>query len=199
MKSTSNLIAQREAHYVRFLGPLDQKVMHSTDIKPVHVDIYTFAPTKERPFFTLITGGMSDIRQNIPADWQHISPRAEIMLYAQQPQGWMYNVLKGMAEMPSDDDTFLSYRHTVPNGQPMTATPSLLTSYFFIHPILEADNFTPMVVDGDKVDILLLIPITEKERHFSVSHGSSALLELFGEKGLDPVIDEQRVCLISNE
>src|SRR5437762_7376163 len=111
----SELIQQREEHYARFLGPLTREIMHSTNFKTVHIDVYTFEPTKERPFFTLITGGMSDVRQNIPGDCD-IAPRAEIMLYAEEPKGWMYNVLKGLAEMPSDDDTFLSYRHTVPNG-----------------------------------------------------------------------------------
>ena len=94
--------------------------MHSTDAKTVHVDIYTFAPTADRDFYTLITSGMPDVRQNIPDD-RNISPRAEIMLSCHEATPWMYSVLKGLAEMPSDDDTFLSYRNTVPNGMPMTA------------------------------------------------------------------------------
>ena len=170
--------------------------MHSTDIKAVHIDIYTFEPTEERPFFTLITGGMSDVRQNIP-DGYDAAPRAEIMLYAEEPKGWMYNVLKGLAEMPTDDDTFLSYRHTVPNGKPMTAQPSLLTSYFFIAPLLEPDHFSPMLVDGDATDILLMIPITEAERELAKQRGSDALIDLFRDRGLDPIINEGRPCVVS--
>jgi len=196
--SGRGLIEQREAHYVRFFGPITEKVMHSTDTKPVHVDIYTYRPTEERPFFTLITGGMSDVRQSVPADWK-IAPRAEIMLYVSEPQGWMYNVLKGLAEMPSDDDTFLSYRHTVPNGMPMTAKPSLLTSYFFVHPLMVPDNFSPMKVDGDDTDILLLIPITEMERRYAQERGSEELISLFGNRGLDPVVDENRQSFVSPE
>ncbi len=190
-----NPIEQREAHYTRFLGALDQKVMHSTDVKQVHVDIYTFAPTPERPFFTLITGGMSDLRQSIPDDRDY-APRAEIMLYASQPQGWMYSVLKGLAEMPFDDDTFLSYRHTIPNGMPMTAEPSLLTSYFMSPVFGERDGFTPMLVEDDAVDVLLMVPITEGERELAVDQGSDALLALFEQREFDPVIDEARACLL---
>ncbi|MEM7312637.1 MAG: suppressor of fused domain protein [Planctomycetota bacterium] len=163
------LIKQRESHYTRFLGPLDQKIMHSTDHKEVHVDIYTFAPNVDRDWYTLITGGMSDVRQAVPDDWD-ISPRAEIMLYCHQPERWMYNSLKNLAEMPTDDDVFLSYRHTVPNGMPMTAKPSLLTSYLFYYPLFEIEEFSPMVVDGDGVDILLLLPITEGEREFAMQN-----------------------------
>ena len=32
-------LTHREAHYERFLGPIEQQVMHSTDDKPVHIDI----------------------------------------------------------------------------------------------------------------------------------------------------------------
>ena len=190
-----SLIEQREAHYTRFLGPMTDEVMHSTDVKAVHVDIYTFPPTKERPFYVLITGGMSGLPQKIPENWD-ISPRAEIMLYVSKPQGWMYSVLKGLAEMPSDDDTFLSYRHTVPNGKPMTANPSVLTSYFFVHPLMLPDAFHQMTVDGDATDILLMIPVTEEEREYAKTHGSSALISLFGERGLDPVVDERRSSLV---
>ena len=188
-------IEQRENHYTRFLGPHDQKIMHSTDVKIVHVDIYTFAPTAERDFYTLITGGMSDVPQNIPDDG-NCAPRAELMLYCREPKPWMYSVLKGLAEMPSDFDTFLSYKHTVPNGMPMTADPSLLTGYFFFQPILETDEFSPMSVDGDDTDILLLIPITDDEREFAISDGVDKLIDIC-QAQLDPIIDEHRACLVS--
>jgi len=193
-----NAIQQRESHYERFFGPITQQVMHSTDSKSVHVDIYTFTPTAERPFYTLITGGMSDLRQNVP-ETSNAAPRTEIMLYARETKGWMYNVLKGLAEMPFDCNTFLSYRHTVPNGMPMTAEPSLLTSYFLMQPYFESKGFTPMPIDGEKADILLMIPITEAERDFAVKKGSEALLTLFFEQDFDLVIDEQRQCLLHNE
>lgn len=192
------MIDQRENHYIQYLGALDQQVMHSTDVKPVHVDIYTFTPTDERPFYTLITGGMSDLRQNVPDDWD-IAPRAEIMMYVQEPKGWMYNVLKGLAEMPFEDETFLSYRHTVPNGMPMTAEPSLLTSYFFVQPFNEPEGFSPMTVEGDLTDLLVLVPITEAEHRLAVEQGSDALLDLFQEKGLDPLVDEHRSCLVTGK
>lgn len=189
-------ISQRENHYIRYFGPLTEKVMHSTDAKAVHVDIYTFPPTEDRPFFVLLTGGMSDRRQSVPSDWK-ISPRAEIMMYVQKPSGWMYNVLKGLAEMPFTDGTFLSYRHTVPNGKPMTATESLLTSFFFVNPIFAPEGFSPMKIERDDTDILLLIPITELERQYAKAKGSEALISRFAEREFDPVVDETRESVVS--
>ena len=72
------------------------KVFHSTDLRPVHIDIYRFAPTPARPFWTLITGGMSDLRQPALEDLpEGIAPRAELIMYVQKPQTWMFSVLKG--------------------------------------------------------------------------------------------------------
>ena len=187
-------LAVREAHYKRFLGRLDQDVMHSTDAKSPHIDIYQFAPTDQRDYWTLITGGMSDLPQ--PRVPDGISPRAEIMLYAPEPRGWMFNVMKGLAEMPFDDDTFLHWFHTVPNGMPMTAEPSLLTNFFFVPPYFEGAEFDTLKVGGDDVDILWMIPITDAELEYKLEHGSEALEELFDEHELSPVIDEQRESLL---
>lgn len=194
---SAELIAQREAHYEKYLGDLDQVVMKSTEQKLVNIDIYTFAPTEERPFYALITSGMSDRRQNIPEDWE-IAPRAELMLYTLHPKGWMYSVLRGLAEMAFDKETFLSYRHTIPNGRPMTTEPSLLTAFTFLPPQFEEEGFQPMQVDGDDTDVLLLVPITEAEREYAVEQGTDDLYNLFAQH-LDPVIDEHRSCIVTGQ
>jgi hypothetical protein len=188
---------EREAHYQRFFGPLNQSIMHSTDDKKVHVDIYQYAPTEERPYWTLITGGMSDQRQPLPANaGSHVAPRAELMMYVREPLGWMFSVLKGLAETPFDDDTYLHWHHTVPNGHAMTAAPSSLTSFFFLPPYFESEGFDSLVVDGDKVHILMLIPITETEREYAIEHGSQALEDLMSDTEFDPVVEESRASLI---
>lgn len=189
-----DFLEQRESHYIRFFGPLTEPVMHSTDAKVPHIDVYQFKPTAQRPYWTLITGGMSDMRQ--PGVPEELSPRAEIMLYASQPTGWMFNVLKGLAEMPFDDDTFLHWRHTVPNGMPMTAKPSLLTNFFFLPPYFEPQGFDRLRIEGDRVNILWMIPITDEELAFKLENGGDALEELFVENRLPQVIDETRGSLV---
>ncbi|MGY8770553.1 MAG: suppressor of fused domain protein [Pirellulales bacterium] len=186
----------REAHYEKYLGAMDNQVMHSTDEKVPDVDIYQFSPTEERPYWTLITGGMSDLPQpgwNQELDWA--APRAELIFYAKEPQGWMFDVVKGLAGMPFENDSFLHWHHTIPNGKAMTPKPSELSSFFIMPPYFEEENFDTLELDGDRVNILWLIPITESEREFAVIHGSPALEELFAEKGLNPVVDEERKSL----
>ena len=187
----------REAHYQRFFGPLTQKVMHSTDVKPVHVDIYQFEPTQDREFWTLITGGMSDIQQIAPDNCaEHQAPRAEILMYVHAPQGWMFNVLKGLAEMPFDNDTHLHWWHTIPNGMAMTAKPSLLTSYFFMPPYFEDEQFGSLQLEGDGVDFLWMVPITDAEREFAITHGSQALENRMRDVGISHILDESRKSIV---
>ena len=191
-----NWMKQREAHYSTFLGPMDEPIMHSTDMKEVHVDIYQFRPSSDRPHWTLITGGMSDLPQHVPKNAEGISPRAELMMYVEEPKGWMFDVLKGLAEMPFDQTTYLHWHHTVPNGQPMTAEPSELTSFFFLPPYFEDDEFDTLHIGGDEVDILWMIPITEREREYASKNGSQALEEVFEKAGMDAAVDERRVSLV---
>ena len=167
---------ERESHYTKFLGPLTDPVLHSTDLKVPHIDVYQFRPTESRPFWTLITGGMSNYRQ--PGAPDGIAPRAEILLYASQPENWMFSVLKGLAEMPFDNNTYLHWGHTVPNGMPMTARPSLLTNFFFLPAYLEPVSFLELTIAGDSVEILWMVPITDAELEYKLTHDTSACLRL---------------------
>lgn len=191
----SSLVARRESHYIEFLGDMSEHVWHSTDAKAVHVDIYQFLPTEDRSCNVLITGGMSDRRQKIPQDrLGKISHRAEIMTYCREPQPWMVRALKILAEMPWECDTFLHWWHTVPSphGKPVTSSPSQLTSFFFVQPYREAEGFGSMTVEGDRVDFLVLVPITEHERNFIITKGQGAFMSLLNSRQFDYVIDENR-------
>jgi hypothetical protein len=193
----AGFLEAREIHYESFFGPITRPVTHSTDVKQVHIDVYEFEPTRGREYWTLVTSGMSDERQLNPEDCaEGVSTRAEILMYASKPEGWMFSVLKGLAEMPFEDQTFLHWWHTVPNGMPMTAKPSLLTSFFFLPPYLEPHDFTGLKLGGDRVDFLWMIPITEAERRFAVDHGSSELAKKFEEVNLAPVVKESRESVI---
>jgi len=188
----------REAHYEHFFGPV-HAVGHSmsVDLLPMHIDVYQFAPTPTRSFWTLITGGMSDFRQPALAEANNkISPLAEIIMYAHQPKDWMLAVLKGLAEMPLRNATFLHWGHTVPNGQPMTHEPSQLTSFFFLPPVLEAQGFERLTLATDRVDFLMLVPITEAERAYAIEHGAAALGQLMEDNGFDFIVDEKRMSLL---
>lgn len=187
---------QREKHYVKFFGPMSQQVMHSTNPHQVHIDIYQFAPTKERPFWTLITGGMSDRRQNIPAEVDWAAPRAEVFTYVKEPHDRVFAALKLLAEMPFEENSYMHWFHTISVGEPVTKRQSELTCAFLTPPLFEHPKFDTLKIGGDKVDFLMMVPITVQERSYAKKNGGEALLEVFEKANLGPAVDENRKSLV---
>ena len=145
-------MAKREKHYCKFFGPLNQKVMHSTDVKEVHIDIYRFKPNRNRPYWTLITGGMSDERQNVPDDVDWASPRTEILTYVKEPHERVFSALKLLAEMSFEEDSYMHWFHTISVGEPVTKRQTELTCAFLVPPAFEKPEFDTLHIGGDKVD-----------------------------------------------
>ncbi len=195
-----NYAKAREAHYEKFFGPITQLIMHSTDSRKPHIDIYQFEPADTRPYWVLITGGMSDLRQHIPDELVgKIAPRAEILLHAEEPKPWMFHVLKELAWIPFDKETFLYWSHVVPNGMPMTAEPSELTNFFFLPPYFEGAELNTLYLDGDRVDFLWMVPIADGESEYKLEYGAEALETLFEKAKLPAVIDERRTSLVPQQ
>ena len=187
----------RETHYERFLGPVSS-VAHSmsVDLLPLHIDVYQFAPGGARPCWTLVTGGMSDFRQpTLEEAPPGIAPRAELLMYVREPQGWMPSLLKGLAEMPFQRATCLHWGHTVPNGEPIIDD-SEFTSFIFVPPSCETEEFEDFSVDGDHVAFLMVVPITEAERAYAIEHGSAALGKLMEDSKFNFIIDDKRKPLV---
>jgi hypothetical protein len=188
----------REAHYERFLGQVSC-VAHSRSVNllPLHIDVYQFAPTAARRCWTLITGGMSDFRQPaLEGPPPGIAPRAELLMYVKQVQGWMPSLLKALAEMPFERATCLHWAHTMPNGQPITEGANELTGFFFCPPICETEKFEDFSIDGDRVAFLMVVPITDAERVYCIEHGSAALGKLMEDTRFNFVVDEKRASLV---
>jgi hypothetical protein len=84
----------------------------------------------------------------------------------------------------------------VPNGMPMTAEPSELTSFFFVPTRDESPELAKLSIGGDRVDFLVLVPITESERAYAIEHSSAALVTLMDDSGFRLVVDEGRSSLV---
>ena len=84
----------------------------------------------------------------------------------------------------------------MPNGMPMTADPSELTSFFFVPTRDESPELAKLSIGGDRVDFLVLVPITESERAYAVEHSSAALVTLMDDSGFRLVVDEGRKPLV---
>ena len=181
-QSTSIDPAERERVYEEMFGTIDE-VNHEVIPFVPHIDLYRFAPTEKRPFFTFITGGMSDVAMNAPAELGPAFRRVELVFYASEDKPEYLNLLRDLAHFPHDNQTWLHWGHTMPNGMP--PAPLLGTSHLdcmlFMESILTPDSTLGerLAWRDEPVNLIWVMPITMAECDFKLERGSDELYDLF--------------------
>jgi hypothetical protein len=163
------VIGARETLYGQYFAA-SPKIYHSTNKVFPHIDVYHFEPTQERPFHTLITGGMANYRQ--PTD--EGPARVELLIYVKEFEWWAANLLKMIAEFPAQNETFFAAYHTVPIGYRLTETAEI--SAFLLAPAeMEDSSRLSFSIEDDAVGYLVCVPITMIEHAFAREVSSEQL------------------------
>lgn len=186
----------RAAHCQAFFGSINT-VWHASTNRQPRVDVYEFAPSEARPFWTYVTAGMSDCEQCVPAsapEW--VVPRTELVLYTPERAPWAASLLHGFARYPFDFGTHFFWWHTVPVGGPIDGKDAHLSSLVLLPPYFEEEGFDELQVDGVPARFLWVVPITEAEREYAMVYGTQKLEKLFEQAELDPVTDPDRRSVI---
>ena len=185
-------LRQREEHYQQHFGPIIQPIMHSSDAVDPHIDIYQFPPYGDRDYWTLITGGMSNLAQTLADGTQHYT---ELLMYVREPRPWMFHALKVLAEFPARYQTFFFWGHTIDYGRLTQDVPTRLTAFLLLPPYFERTGFDSLQIDGDPVHFLWCVPITAQEQIFAKEHGGMALAHRMEMENFAIVVDENRESL----
>ena len=179
------------AHIQQYVGEVSE-VFHELVSDLVHIDINSVDPTQNRPYFTLITSGMSDIRMAAPDGFEEFG-YAELMIclpsdwplsgerIKDEKHYWPMRILKYLARLPHAYDTWLWATHTIPNGDPPEpfAKNTKLSGVLVMYPSLMPEGFSRLKVSDQKeLYFLSLLPIYKEEMDFKL------------DKGLDPLIDK---------
>ncbi|ANE43262.1 suppressor of fused domain protein [Deinococcus puniceus] len=206
-----------EAHVERFLGP-SSSVWHEIVSDLVHIDVYKFEPTPERPFLTLVTSGMSDLPMTVPEGMEGAA-RAELLicLPPEWPLGqlgdsttqgeladfnnyWPIQTLKFLARLPHQNRTWLGWGHSIPLGD--SENPIANTDFIgcVIGPaITMPDEFVGLEIGDKVVWFYAIYPVFPEEMQFKIDtpNGGDALFELFEQAGVSELVDVNRknVCL----
>lgn len=195
---SADYVALREAAYVRQFGPFEGVCHQLLPVVP-HIDVYVHPPHGNRRFATLVTGGMSDRRMQMPPG--PASPRAELLLYVDQPTDEHVNLLRFLAQIPMRQNTWYSISSTMTNGNPPRPIfeGSALDCYLFMPPIVGTDGELrdSLRIEGDPVEMLWAMPITSAERQFNIDKGFGPFLDLLDKKSHPPVLDPKRKCYVT--
>ena len=195
---------ERENFYDKFFGKCEMVVHEIIPMIP-HIDVYIYAPQKDRDFYTLITGGMSDHLMQAPKGVPMEMRRTEMFMRVKDlgpleqystEHPWQVEVLRFMASFPAKHNTWFGPLHTVPNGQP--AQPmidgSALTTTLFMPPAFEDEEFMDGITYSNKTkaSFLWVDFLTTPECDYKLQKGGDALLDLFDKNKHPHVLDPYR-------
>ena len=186
-------IKAREQAYERAFGAQAQ-ILHSTDHKAPHIDLYVFPPAGERDFVALVTGGMSDLPMAVPQG-SEAAAHVELLMGIGQHQHWATNLLKLVAEYPFDEGAFYDVHHTVPFGGEL-GDGSSLSAFLFVKPRFLPTDLAQFEFGGRRIRFLQAVPITTAEHKFAVAAGSDKLEALLGEHGQLIIRDPNRQSVV---
>jgi len=194
-----------EAHIIANFGDY-QNVLHEILSPDIHVDICLIEPTADRNYYTLVTMGMGAHRMSIPEELRDKKlDRAELLialptdwdLQSDEEQWyWPIRWLKVLARLPGDEDTWLGYGHTVPNGEPFAEKTELCCMLLTMPYLFGSGAAVCTLPDGDEINFYQLLPLYENEMNFKIENDAEALEDLFPDD-FDMVVDVNRKSLIN--
>lgn len=206
--SESNLQAIDD-HVAEHIGKIEN-VWHEIVSDIVHIDVHVVPPRPERPYYTLVTSGMSDLPMNAPegaADWKY----AELMLclppdwlltteaFKDERNYWPVRWLKTLARFPHEYETWLSVAHTIPNGEPPEplADNTRFTGFMLVPPLTTSVEFHELLVPPLRtIHFHALLPLTAAEMAFKLKHGADALMERLEKAKVTELMDIRRKSVV---
>ena len=193
------------AHIEKYLAPVET-VFHELVSDKVHIDIHIVKPTAEFPYVRLVTSGMSDLPMTTPQD-DSIPKFAELLMtlpstwkltqsdFDDENWYWPIRLLKVLARLPHERQTWLGWGHTVPNGNPSKpyADGTKLRAALVIPSVTVPDDFHQLKISQEKtIHFLSVVPLYEAEMQLKLREGLDALLERFGKYDIDDIVDPKR-------
>jgi hypothetical protein len=196
-ESSLEFVAVREKVYRDLFGEA-QGVSHEVIPLVPHIDVHTYVrSSRQGDAFALVTSGMSDLPLRVPPAAGNGAPcRVELIFYCAEPKKEYLETLRWVARFPHDQKTWLSFGHTLPNGDPPAAFwgSEILDTLLFMPTIVQRDQKLPkeLVLAGDPVHFLWVVPLSTPECNLKLEKGFGAILEVFEKNRHPHVFDPTR-------
>lgn len=186
---------------------VEPAVFHEIISARVHIDVYAVPPGEDRPYYTLVTSGMSQRPMPVPPEAPHAARYVELVMmlppdwhmehraFEDERWYWPLRHLKMLARAPHEWATWFGPGHTMQfdaDLKPFAANTSFCA--YLLAPEPFGEGFSPLRVDAKReVTFLMAVPIYAEELEFARAHGASALARRFEENDIDLVVDPNRV------
>ena len=200
------LIGKIDKHIAKHIGE-PCTVFHEIVSELVHIDVHIVAPRPDRNFYTLITSGMSERPMNTPPGLEEYA-RAELMLslppewpmeeaaWKKETNYWPIRLLKSLARMPHEYETWLSYHHSIPNGDPPKpyARNTSFTGALLLPPEEVPQKFLQCRIGPKQViNFIGVYPVYKEEMQLKLSKGIEAIYERFDKLQISELLNLKRI------
>ena len=182
-------------------------VFHEIVSPDIHVDICLLEPTPERNYYTLITMGMGAHRMNVPAELaEYKLERAELIItlppdwqlvLEDETCYWPIRLLKTLARMPIECDTWLGWGHSIDNQGPFAENTALCGALLIDPEVGSEEGSVCPLPNGEEVNFYQVLPLYRGEMEYKCEHNAEALLDAMAE--VSHVVDIHRPSVVADK
>lgn len=197
-------------HLDQHFGTADLNVWHEIVSDLVHIDVHQVPPGPGREWVTLVTSGMAERAMTVPDDLEY-HRHAELVLalppdwplgddaFEDESNYWPIRLLKQLARLPHEFDTFLYYGHTVPNGDPPDpyAPSTQLCCALITPPLCAPEGFDELTVGDRTIHFFGVVALYADEMQLKLDKGMDALIAKLDEGGVTELVDPARPSVAS--
>lgn len=182
-----------------------KEVLHEIISPDIHLDIIVVPPTDEDPYYKLITMGVGAYAMNIPENLRGEElEHMELVLYlpktwdiksSDEKDYWPIRYLKILGRLPINMDTWLGFGHTIHGNEDMTpfAENTELNSFVLLTACnLMYERLDLTLSSGKKINFYQMFPLYQEELDYKLENGLDALLDLFDDEDILPVLNIKR-------
>lgn len=181
------------------------EVFHEIVSPDIHLDVIIIPPTEDSNYYKLITMGMGAYKMSVPPELkQYELERAELVLYLpptwniksdKEEDYWPIRQLKATARLPIQCNTWLGYGHTVSADAQNSAYAD--NTGFCSMMLLNAVNknyekLNLRIETIGKINFYQVFPLYEEELEYKRNHDANALLDLFSDDDIMPIVNINR-------
>jgi len=198
-------MAEIEAHIESHIGK-PTMVWHEIVSDLVHIDVHQISPTEDRPYWTLVTSGMSDLPMTVPkaagsfrfCELMICLPKSwkmEQTDWKNEQFYWPVRWLKICARFPHEYKTWLSWGHTLPNGDPPSpfcASTNFSCMYLGVPRTVSKEFWHLDIRPEKKISFFALYPLYSGEVALKLKNGAEHIEELFDRNKISEIVDLNR-------
>lgn len=181
-------------------------VFHEIVSNLVHIDVHHVPPGPGRGFHTLVTTGMSDKPMTVPEGAEEFR-FAELVLclpsdwkltredFADEANYWPIRLMKELARLPHEYETWLGPGHSVPNGEPPQpyAQNTRFCCALIVPPFRFGKEFLRLETPDERViNFYSVWPLLPDETEFKLKHGYDELMDRLFARDVTDVVEITR-------